>query len=63
MKAEETVNHIVELPRRHFRNQIVSYDNPVSANAGVQLFNDQGWRAVQICVDGNQVIILLESAG
>jgi hypothetical protein len=66
MKTEEVGTHeltkdILSFPHSNVRNQIVAYESPSNANAGIQLFNSQGWRAVQICMENNQVIVLLES--
>jgi hypothetical protein len=66
MKAEEVRTHeltkdILRFPHSNVRNQIVAYESPSNANEGIQLFNSQGWRAVQICIQDNRVIVLLES--
>ena len=66
MKAEqvgrdELTKGILRSPHSNVRNQIVAYEDPSSADAGIQLFNSQGWRAVQICVEDNRVIVFLES--
>jgi hypothetical protein len=65
-KAEEVgtdqlTKNVLRFPHSNVRNQIVAYESPSNANAGIQLFNSQGWRAVQICMENNQVIVLLES--
>ena len=65
-KAEEVgtdqlTNNILRFPHSNVRNQIVAYGSPSNANKGIQLFNSQGWRAVQICIQDNRVIVLLES--
>ena len=59
--TSELTKDILRFPHSNVRNQIVAYEGPSNANAGIQLFNSQGWRAVQMCVEDNRVIVLLES--
>jgi len=59
--TDELTKNLLRFPHSNIRNQIAAYEDPGKANAGIQLFNSQGWRAVQICVEGNRVIVLLES--
>lgn len=59
--TDQLTNNILRFPHSNVRNQIVASRSPSSANAGIQLFNSQGWRAVQICMENNRVIVLLES--
>ena len=59
--TDQLTNNILTFPHSNVRNQIVAYRSPNNANKGIQLFNTQGWRAVQICIQDNRVIVLLES--
>ena len=59
--TDELTKNLLRFPHSNVRNQIAAYEDASKANAGIQLFNSQGWRAVQICVEDNRVIVLLES--
>lgn len=59
--TDELTKNLLRFPHSNVRNQIAAYEDPSKANAGIQLFNSQGWRAVQICMENHRVIVLLES--
>ena len=61
VRTQELKKEVLRFPHSNVRNQIAAYEDPSKANEGLQLFNSQGWRAVQICVEDNRVIVLLES--